>query len=181
MISVLILSLVLALDALAVSIAEGAMVHKGEMNLALRLACVFGGFQAGMAFFGAFLNILFSSVLNQVDHWLAFGIFCVLGLKMIQDGLSEKDKKLAFLSWKVLLLLGLATSIDALAAGMTLELLSVPILASVLCIGAVTFILCLLGGLLGMSLKKLLVKVPLEILGGCFLIVLGVETLVTNL
>lgn len=181
MISVLILSLVLALDALAVSVAEGASVHKGKMNLALRLACVFGGFQAAMAFLGAFLNTLFSSVLNRVDHWLAFGIFCVLGLKMIQEGLSGTEKKLAFLSWKVLFLLGLATSIDALAAGMTLELMSVPVLVSVLCIGVVTFVLCFLGTFLGMSLKKIFTKVPLEILGGCFLIVLGVQTLVTNL
>lgn len=176
MLTVFLLSVSLALDALAVSVTEGALLREKKLPLALRLATVFGGFQSGMAFLGVFLNSLFAVFLSRIDEWLAFGIFLILGIKMIKEGLSKEEKTLGFLSWKVLLLLGLATSIDALAAGMTLNVLAVPVLLSVLTIGVVTFALCFLGTFLGVSIQKIFTRVPLEVLGGLFLIGLALQT-----
>lgn len=181
MLTVLILSVSLALDALSVSITEGALVKEKRLSLALKLALTFGLFQSGMALLGVGLNGLFAGTLDQVDHWIAFAIFLLLGLKMIKEGLSEEEKEHAQLTWKVLLLLAIATSIDAGAAGMTLPLLEPAVPLSLALIGVITLGMCFFGTLLGSYLKKTFTKLPLEVIGGGVLILLAIKALIEGI
>ncbi|MFA4814526.1 MAG: manganese efflux pump MntP family protein [Candidatus Gracilibacteria bacterium] len=177
MLSVILLSFSLALDAVSVSIAEGAMGRENRLILGLKLALVFGLFQAGMAALGVMANGVFASGLDDIDHWIAFAIFILLGLNMLREAF-DKDKKIPkTLSWKVLFLLGIATSIDALAAGLTLPMFTFPVGLSVLLIGGVTFVLCYFAAFFGSSLKTRFKKIPLEAVGGVLLIGLGISAL----
>lgn len=181
MLTVFILSVSLALDALSVSITEGALVIEKRLTLAFKLALTFGAFQSGMALLGVGLNGLFAGTLDRVDHWIAFAIFLLLGLKMIKEGLSEEEKEHRTLTWKVLFLLAFATSIDAGAAGMTLPLLGPAVSVSLILIGASTLVLCFFGTLLGSFLKKTFTKLPLEVIGGVVLILLAIKALMEGL
>lgn len=177
MLSVIVLSFSLALDALSVSIAEGALGRGNKFTLSLKLALVFGFFQAGMSMLGVLINGVFAEGLDKIDHWIAFTIFVLLGLKMFKEGFEKDKAPLKSLSWKVLCLLGLATSIDALAAGLTLPILNSPVFLSVTLIGGITFALCYLGATFGSLLSARFKTIPLEAVGGIFLVVLGVNAL----
>lgn len=180
MLSVILLSFGLALDALSVSIIEGALIRENRVFLALKLAIVFGFFQAKMAGFGVlFGEVLFESI-HRYGSFLSFLVFVILGFRMLKEAFEEKKiHNSRGLSWKSLLLLGVATSIDALVAGFTLPLMTVPPVLSVLIIGMITSLLCFPGAYFGAYLRVRFAKVPLEAVGGVFLIVLGVKTLIT--
>ena len=177
MLSVLLLSFSLALDALSVSIAEGALGRGNRFTLGLKLALVFGFFQAGMSILGVLINGVFVEGLDKIDHWIVFTIFVILGLKMLKEAFEKDKTPLKSLSWKVLFLLGLATSIDALAAGLTLPMLDLSIFLSVTSIGGITFALCYVGAIFGSFLSARFKTIPLEAVGGVFLIALGVNAL----
>lgn len=177
MLSALILSFSLALDALSVSIAEGALGRTNKFTLGLKLALVFGFFQAGMSMLGVLITGVFVEGLDKIDHWIAFIIFILLGLKMFKEAFEKDKAPLKSLSWKVLCLLGIATSIDALAAGLTLPMLDSPVVLSIALVGGVTFVLCYVGAVFGAFLSARFKIVPLEAVGGVFLMVLGVNAL----
>lgn len=177
MLSVVLLSIGLALDAVSVSVAEGASVKAKRGALALKLALVFGVFQAGMALAGVLILGFFKEGLWGLDRWIAFGIFSLLGLKMLKEAWSEEEEDKKELSFKILILLGLATSIDSLAAGFTLPMLAFPVGGSVLLIGGITFLLSYLGAFFGGLLSRTFTRLPLEALGGVLLIALGIKSL----
>lgn len=177
----LLLSVSLALDALSVSVTEGALVKDQRLHLAMKLGLTFGAFQAVMAFLGLLLNGLFMEWISPYASFVAAGIFFLLGVKMITEALAHEEQKSRVLSWGVLLLLGLATSIDAAAAGVTLPLMEIPTPLSVILIGVVTLVLCFLGALLGVSIKEKFSKLPLELFGGVLLMILAGSALMKGL
>lgn len=180
MIPVLVLSLALALDALSVSIVEGAALRGRSFALALKLALTFGGFQALLALLGHLFSSLLGSWFEQFDHWIAFTLLTVIGLHMLRGAFKEEAESRKTLSLLVLLLLALATSIDSWVAGVTLGAFSLPVLLSITSIGFVTFVLCFLGTLLGQRIKPAFEKVKVEAVGGILLVGIGVETLVEH-
>ena len=130
----------LAMDAFAVSICKGLGMKKINWVHTLLIGLFFGGFQAGMPFIGWLLGSRFSGVIDSFDHWIAFLILTVIGVKMIIEAFEEEETIKAGISFKELFALAVATSIDALAVGVTFALLSYPILEGITIIGIITAI-----------------------------------------
>lgn len=187
MIEQLLIALALAMDCFAVSVVSGVIVRKRETGTLLRLAFLFGLFQALMPLIGWFLTSRFSSALEAWDHWIAFGMLALIGGKMIAD--SFKDEETASLNprnWKTQLALAVATSIDALAVGIsfactgynTFRSLILPLVI----IGIVSFLMSVAGYLLGVRFGSVVnEKVRPELLGGLILIAIGIKILVEHL
>ncbi len=168
----------LAMDATAVAAARGVKSRRGE---ALVLPLLFGGFQAGMAAIGWLVGVWGGPYLEAWDHWIAFGLLVGIGLKMLYDawrGDDEAEDPRTGLG--VYLLLALATSIDAAAAGITLPLLSVAPWVALALIGAITFACSAIGHRLGRTAGHHL-GARLEVFGALVLIGLGVRVLVQHL
>jgi putative Mn2+ efflux pump MntP len=181
-IEMLLLSIGLAMDAFAVSLSKGAQSDK-KLDLKLVFTCgiVFGLFQFIMPLLGYFFASFFIDWIREIDHWIAFVILAVLGIKMIFESLSKKEETMAVVSFKTILILGIATSIDALSAGITLLIYdtnSMWLIVST--IGIVTFVLSSLGVILGYYFKNK-VSNKFEIIGGIILISLGVKILIEHL
>jgi len=176
------IALGLSMDAFAVAIASGLAIKNLRVQHALLIAAFFGGFQALMPALGWLAGLTCKNVLSGVDHWIAFGLLSVIGAKMIYEALKfdraeRPDNPLNVL---VLLVLAIATSIDALAVGLTFALLDVAILGSVLFIGAVTFLLTLIGVYIGDYGGHFFEK-KIEIFGGLVLIGIGLKILIEHL
>jgi manganese efflux pump family protein len=177
---VVVLAIALAMDATAVAAARGvAGIARAE---ALRIALAFGGVQAGMAAIGWAAGVTAVRWIETWDHWVAFGLLAAIGGKMLVEGVrgEEREEVSATLSWRALLVLAIATSIDALAAGVTLPVLAAPIAVSLVLIGAVTFALALIGALAGRAIGERIGR-GLEIAGGVALIAIGVKTLIEHM
>ena len=178
--AILILAVSLAMDAFAVSISSGISLSRAGLGAALRIAFCFGLFQAGMTLAGFFVSSSFYSYLERIDHWIAFALLSLIGIKMIVEAARNRDSCPALpsdkLGLKTLLVLALATSIDALAAGVSLAALALSIFFPALLIGTVTFALSYGGVIFG---KKLGCRFGnlMEILGGSVLIILGLKIL----
>jgi len=180
-ISVFILALALAMDAFAVSLVRGAAGPRSGWR-ALETGAAFGIAQGVMPLIGWALGALFVGWLAAIDHWIAFALLAFLGYRMLREGLEDDDDEEAepetsgTSHFIALLVAAIATSIDAAAAGLTLELFSVPVLLSCLIIGAVTLVLCApaywFAARIGPALGK-----RAEVLGGVVLIGLGVKIL----
>lgn len=172
------------MDATAVAAAKGLASPRVRLGDALRVAFLFGGFQAAMPALGWLLGDRFAARIEAWDHWIAFALLAGIGGKMIHEALSQRDDGPAppsdTFGWRPLLVLAVATSIDALAAGVTLPLLDVPLVTAVVVIGAVTAALSLAGVYVGRRFGDRLGK-KLDVLGGVLLIGLGVKTLVEHL
>lgn len=181
MTTLLLLALALAMDAFAVSLAQGASSRPGVAG-ALRMGLAFGVAQAVMPLLGWGLGVAFAGLIEAVDHWIAFVLLGAIGLKMIHEGLAadEPDAPTVALSGKALLLAAIATSIDAAAAGVTLPTIGLPVGISVATIGVVTAILCFIGTLLGARIGDRLGKVA-EIGGGVVLVGLGCRILAQHM
>ena len=147
MIAALLLALALAMDAFAVALTQGARFRPGWGG-GLAIALTFGAFQAAMPLIGWGIGAVAFGFIEAVDHWIAFGLLTVLGLRMLGGHVGEEEAATA-LTGKALLIAGVATSIDALAAGITLPTLAVPPLVAVSLIGLVTFALSGAGVMLG--------------------------------
>ena len=151
----------LSMDAFAVSVCKGLSVRRGSMKQALTVGIWFGGFQALMPFLGYLLGITFSSLITNVDHWIAFVL-------------------LAFIGFKTMLPLAVATSIDALAVGVTFAFLQVNIVPAVSFIGCITFILSAIGlkagNIIGAKNRS-----RAEFAGGLVLILMGIKILLEHL
>lgn len=182
MLEAFILSTGLAMDATAVAAARA--VSGVPRRSLIGLAIVFGVAQAAMSAAGWLLGASASRWILRWDHWIAFGLLLLIGGKMLIDAArgGEEDQAMEppVLGARPVVVLAVATSIDALAAGVTLPALSAPPVIALIFIGAITFLLSAAGGLVGARLGKHLGS-KLEVLGGIALIGIGVKTLVTHL
>jgi manganese efflux pump family protein len=175
------LSIGLAADAFAVSISSGLFIRNIRVNKVLRIALAFGLFQGLMTLLGWALAYGFRDLISSVDHWIAFGLLSFLGFKMIRESLEEEEENpFNPLDPKTLLALSIATSIDALAAGISLAVLQDPILTVSATIGLVTFGLCFVGVYVGHHFGQAIAS-KVEILGGLILIGIGIKILLEHL
>jgi putative Mn2+ efflux pump MntP len=172
----------LAMDCFAVAIASGFAVRGLKLRHAFALSLSFGAFQAAMPLVGWLTGRSFSSSITSVDHWLAFGLLAFIGAKMIYESfrIRELEDHPSPLNLRRLLLLSVATSIDALAVGLSLSLLDTPIAAPALMIGAVAFVLSFVGVYIGNYMGSTFEN-KLEAFGGIILIGIGAKILVEHL
>ncbi len=177
----LLIAVALAMDSVAVSIASGSKYKTVSLSKTLLIAGVFGLFQGLMPVFGFFAGIAFSDYVRDFDHWIAFVLLVFLGGKMLYEAYkNEFEEEVGDLSFKTLILLGIATSIDALAVGVTFAFMDIDILRAALVITGVTFLLSVAGVYLGKLLGSLL-EDKAEMLGGVILIFLGFKILFEHL
>jgi len=171
----------LAMDAFAVSIGLGIRTVSHKLRYALKVALFFGAFQAVMPVLGWALGEQFNLLISGYDHWVAFLLLILIGIKMIYEGVKkdEQSRKKRRTPLYTLFILSIATSIDALAVGVSFAFLNMNILTPALIIGAVTFILSFLGVDLGKRLG-LRFKNVAEILGGVILIVIALKILIQH-
>ena len=184
--TMVLLGLALAMDAFAVSVACGLRFDRRRHGGALRIAAAFGGFQAAMPIVGWMAGLTLRNLILGFDHWVAFGLLAFLGARMIHEALQahRRGETIPLPDAARLLVLALATSVDALAVGLTLSLLGAAILLPAAVIGVVTFAVSYLGVVLGYEFEALLqgrAKRDVQILGGIVLIVLGARILLEHL
>ena len=175
------IALSLAMDAFSVSITHGLANKSFKSTNALKLGISFGFFQAAMPILGWLAGISIITLISGFDHWIALGLLCFIGGRMIYESTKKGSEKLInSLSIGTLLMLSIATSIDALAVGMSLSFLNVPIIAPAIIIGIVTFSLSFVGVYLGHRFGHLLGS-KVEVLGGVILIGIGLRILLEHL
>jgi putative Mn2+ efflux pump MntP len=171
----------LSMDAFAVSIILGLSVKKPTVEMFLMPGIFFGFFQALMPFLGYYAGIHFVKNIQHLDHWVVFGLLCFIGGKMIKDSFSKKDdKKEVSFKFFSMLLLALATSIDALAVGISFAFFSVDIFIAILIIGFTTFIISIGGVRIGNMFGERY-KSKAEFAGGAVLVLLGAKVLIEHL
>lgn len=182
MFEIFLIAVGLATDAFAVSVAKGPCIGPSEQYKKLVLPFLFGLFQMLMPLIGWLVGSRFANFINAYDHWIIFAILGYLGFAMIRESRkhSDDDDFCLFLSWREMMMLALATSIDALAIGLTLAFLDVNVTWASSLIGIITFIISLLGIFLGRQLAKLLAG-KVEIFGGLVLIGIGAKFLLQHL
>jgi putative Mn2+ efflux pump MntP len=175
MMEVLILAIALSMDAFAVAIGLGA--KKNSPGLALRAGLYFGIFQALMPMFGYLAGKGLIAWIAAYSHWVAFALLAIIGAKMIYEGLQEGiEEDIAVLTHKMMLLLAIATSIDAMAAGFSLTLMDTNPYLACLSIGLVTFAFSFCGVLVGRKSGTWL-EGKAELFGGTVLILIGIKML----
>lgn len=180
---IIIIAVGLAMDAFAVSIGKGLSVKRVEPRHSMSVGLWFGGFQALMPLVGYFLGISFASFVSSIDHWIAFVLLGVIGANMIREAKGDEcecEGANADFSPRQMLLLAIATSIDALAVGVSLAFLGVDIWTTVAVIGVVTMLLSMMGLRIG-NIFGCRFKSKAELLGGCVLILMGSKILVEHL
>lgn len=177
-----ILAVGLSMDAFAVSVCKGLALGKVSKKHCVIVGLWFGGFQALMPLTGYFLGFRFREKITAVDHWIAFVLLAIIGINMVREALSKDEDEEADpdLSFKSMLILAIATSIDALAVGITLAFLDVNIVPAVLFIGSITFTISAVGVKIG-SIFGTKYKSKAEIVGGVILILLGTQILLEHL
>ena len=181
MLEIFLIAVSLALDAFAVSVSSGISIPGFGVRQAARMGLWFGGFQFMMPLAGWLLGSSVSQYIEAVDHWVAFGLLAVIGGKMAWESLRGGEEEAPpDLSARRLCLLAVATSIDALAVGVSMAFMAVPVLASAAVIGVVAFALSLAGGLAGKRLGALFQR-RAELAGGLVLIAIGVKILIEHL
>ena len=170
----------LSMDAFAVSICKGLSVRKVQLRHLLLAGLYFGGFQFLMPVLGWLLGVRFEHLIQSVDHWIAFGLLTVIGLSMIRESRSGAEELNDDFGFRTMLLLAVATSIDALAVGVTFAFLQVSILPAAGLIGVTTFLLSAFGIRIG-SVFGARFKSGAELAGGVILILIGVKILLEHL
>ena len=179
--SLFLIAVGLSMDAFAVSICKGLAMKKFSLRKACIVGLWFGAFQAIMPALGYLLGSQFEKYITAIDHWIAFVLLGIIGLSMIREALSKDEENTSdSLDPKTMFLLAVATSIDALAVGITLAFLQVSILPAVCFIGCITFLLSCIGVKVG-SVFGTRYKSKAEIAGGIILIVMGVKILLEHL
>ncbi|HDP68355.1 MAG TPA: manganese efflux pump [Candidatus Marinimicrobia bacterium] len=172
----------LAMDAFAVSIGCGLTVPSPKRRNAFKIAFSFGAFQAVMPVIGWWVGRFFAQYIKKFDHWIAFGLLFLIGIRMIYNALkSGKCESVSNpTNFKTLFLLSIATSIDALIIGVTFAFLQIRIITPVLIIGIITFAMSSIGLLIGHRLGCYFEK-RAEIFGGIVLVGIGVKILIEHL
>lgn len=176
----------LSMDAFAVSICKGLGMRRVNKKQAVIIGLFFGGFQALMPFIGWVLGSQFEKYITNIDHWIAFLLLGFIGGKMIVEAVkpAEENDEIqeldAPLNIKEMFILAVATSIDALAVGITFAFLSYPIVEAISIIGVVTFIICIIGVYVGNFFGSKY-KNKAELAGGLILVILGMRILLSHL
>lgn len=173
----------LAMDAFAVSVCKGLKMQKVDYKYAVLIAGFFGVFQAVMPTIGWFLGKQFEQYITSIDHWIAFVLLALIGGNMVAEALKkDDDEDVGDISYdlKEIFLLAIATSIDALAVGITFAFLQMSIVTPVITIGIVTFILSVIGVIIG-NRFGLKYKSKAELAGGVILILIGLKILLEHL
>lgn len=180
-VEVLLIGIGLSMDAFSVSVCKGLIARKFSWKTALTCGLWFGFFQALMPLVGYFLGSQFEQYITAVDHWIAFGLLFLIGSNMIREAFSkEEESSDSSLDFKTMLLLAIATSIDALAVGISFACIQVKIWSSVLIIGLTTFAFSVLGVKIGNVFGSKFEK-SAEIIGGIILILIGLKILLEHL
>ncbi|BDX38686.1 putative manganese efflux pump MntP [Tenuifilaceae bacterium CYCD] len=179
--TLLILAIGLSFDTFAVSISNGIARKQIVFKEAFLIASVFGLFQALMPILGWLGGLSIKNYIIPFDHWIAFGLLCIIGLKMILESFkNDEEKDFNPLNPKIMIMMAIATSIDALAVGVSFAIIEVNMLLAFLVIGFVTFIVAMLGMLFGKKIGDRIGR-RMEILGGIILITIGVKILIEHL
>ena len=181
LVSVFLVGVGLSMDAFAAAICKGLAVRKNFLEKSFVIALFFGVFQALMPFIGYLLGSIFAEKLQAVDHWIALVLLSIIGVNMIRESIDktctiEEDK----LNLKNLLMFAIATSIDALAVGVSFAFLKIKISLAVFVIGITTFVISFFGVRIG-KVFGVTLKDKAEITGGLILILLGIKILVEHL
>lgn len=181
----LLIGIGLSMDAFAVSICKGLAMRKVNKKQALVIGLFFGGFQALMPFIGWALGIQFQSYITNIDHWIAFVLLVFIGGKMIVEAVKPEEEEAVEvmdppLDIKQMFLLAIATSIDALAVGVTFAFLDYPIVEAISIIGVTTFVISI-GGVYVGNFFGSRYKNKAELAGGLILVLLGVKILLEHL
>ncbi|MGB9683012.1 MAG: manganese efflux pump MntP family protein [bacterium] len=182
-ITILLIAIGLAMDALSVSITSGITIKEIKLVDALKIGGAFGLFQFIMPLIGWFVGSSLRWLISGIDHWVAFGLLTFIGSKMIYESIKEDPdkKKIDPRHSSTLLILAISTSIDALAVGIGFSILNIVILYSAVIIGVVTFLLSFFGVFVGNGLRHLLEKAKTEMIGGIILIGIGTKILIEHL
>lgn len=173
-ISILLTSFALSMDAFAVSVTKGITLKKINYSISAKIAFFFGLFQGIMPLFGWLLGIKFESYIKSFDHWIALLLLSFIGIKMIFDAKDDDDSNSSTLDNKELIVLSIATSIDALAIGVSFAFLNIDIVPVCLAIGSITFLMCFMGVLIGKKIGNVF-KNYAQMVGGLILILIGLN------
>jgi putative Mn2+ efflux pump MntP len=179
-ISLLLIAFGLAMDSFSVSIARGFTINKNRLSIeALKTGFLFGLFQGGMPIIGWFVGLSVIDLISGFDHWIAFLLLIFIGIRMIYESISKESKQIInSSSLNVLLVLSIATSIDALAVGLSLSFLNTSIIMPAIIIGIITFSLSFLGVFIGKKFGSYFDKIG--ILGGVILIVIAIRIIIEH-
>lgn len=172
----------LAMDAFSVSVSDGILLGKIKLGNAVKIALFFGFFQFLMPVLGYLAGTTFSGIIEAYDHWVAFALLGIIGGKMIFEAVGDKEEKKSDenpLALKTLTILAIATSIDALAVGVTFATINTPVLISSAIIGILTFIISLAGVYLGGKCGDIFGN-KAEIAGGVILVLIGTKILIEH-
>ncbi|MEO0292682.1 MAG: manganese efflux pump MntP family protein [candidate division WOR-3 bacterium] len=171
----------LSMDAFSVSIINGSIIKKLKIRHAFRMAFSFGFFQALMPMIGWCIGLSFIKYIQNFDHWFAFLLLSFIGGKMIYKSrrINEEIKK-DCITFIELFILSIATSIDALAIGLSFSFLQVKIIIPALTIGGITFIICLIGFYIGDKIGNF-IKTNMELFGGLILIIIGIKIVIEHI
>lgn len=179
-ISIIFIAVGLSMDAFAVAITSGIVIKENLVKNSIKISAYFGTFQAIMPLLGWIAGLKLADYVSQFDHWVAFGLLGLIGAKMIYESTNGKeDSEFNPLHNKVLFFLAIATSIDALAVGITFAFLQVPIVHSIILIGLITFAISFSGVLLGRKFGQVL-KSKAELIGGLLLIIIGFKIVIEH-
>ena len=179
-VELLLLAVGLSMDAFAVSVCKGLAMERISVKKMCIVGAWFGGFQALMPALGYLLGSLFAGYINAFDHWVAFVLLGIIGGNMIKESFDKDEKVDSSMDVKSMLLLAIATSIDALAVGVTFAFLQVQIVPAVSFIGVITFIFSAVGVKIG-SLFGTKYKSKAELFGGIVLVLIGIKILLEGI
>ena len=176
--SIILTGFALSMDAFAVSVTKGITLKKVNSSIAIKIAFFFGLFQGIMPLIGWLFGKNFEIYIRSIDHWIAVILLSYLGIKMILDAINEDkcETNNTYLTNKELIILSIATSIDALAVGVTFAFLNINIVPICISIAAITFIVCFLGVMIGKKIGCVL-KDYAQIVGGIILVLIGLNIL----
>ena len=180
-ITIILIAIGLAMDSFSASITRGFTLKKATLLIeALKTGFFFGLFQAVMPLLGWFAGISILDFISGFDHWIAFLLLFLIGLRMIYESLSKKSNKVvSSSSFKVLLILSIATSIDALAVGLSISIIEASIITLAIIIGIITFVFSFLGVFIGKKSGNYFGKIG--VLGGVILILIAIRILIEHL
>lgn len=180
LIELLLIAIGLSMDAFAVSIGKGLSVCHLRPRHSMSVGLWFGGFQAMMPLIGYALGASFASLMSAYDHWIAFVLLGIIGANMIKEAFSKEEKSDPDFSFKTMLIMAIATSIDALAIGVSFAFLGVNIFTAAIVIGITTFLFSVAGIKIG-NLFGCRYKSKSEFIGGVVLIIIGTKILMEHL
>ncbi len=178
---ILLISIGLAMDAFAVSICKGLAMKKMNWKKAIIIGLYFGIFQAVMPIIGYYLGEKFENLVTSIDHWIILGLLVFIGGNMIKESFQKENEEAnENIDIKTMMILAIATSIDALAVGITFAFFEINLISVVLAIGIITFILSVIGVKIGNKFGAKY-KRKSEFVGGLILILIGIKVLMEHL